>query len=389
MIQSPAAWVWAAVIALGLPPQPSLGADLGAVGDLFGNFTNLVWRSRDSSSRIINSGISRLRLELDGGRTLDGGDLSWRIAYDNEVIAGGLAESADFAAVKAAVEPTHLDGVRDLASGGSYLWRHRIARASLAWETDDWRVIAGRQRVAWGSGRIWNPTDRFNPTSATALESGQKTGSDALFAERYFGPFGALQIVAAPGRAKRNVSRKLALRWRDTIGETDYAVLVGHIETEPIVGLDLAGNVFGGGLHMEATAGWPRAAPQYAQMSLGYDVTIPDWFLEQPLSLSAEYFRNGAATGNIPIGLAPDRVNSRRRDLWGLTAGYDLSFLWRASATALFDTQTGSRALIPSLSWSASQDVDVQFSAQFFSGGADSEYGAGQDTVLVRVVAYF
>ncbi len=389
MTRSPPGWLWAAVIAFGLGPQPSAGADLGGVGEIFGNVTNLVWRARDSSSHISTSVISRLRLELDGARRLDGGDLSWRVAYDNEVIAGGLVEGPDFAAVKTAIEPTHFDGVRDLATGGSYLWRHRIARASLAWETDDWRGIAGRQRIAWGSGRIWNPTDRFNPTSATALESGQKTGSDALFAERYVGPFGALQMVAAPGRAKRNVSRKLALRWRDTIRESDYAVLVGAIEKEPIAGLDVSANLFGGGLHMEATAGWPRNAPRYAQMSLGYDVTVPAGFLEQPLSMSAEYFRNGAATGNIPIGLAPDRVNSRRRDLWGLSAGYDLSFLWRASATALFDTQTGSRVVIPSLNWSVSQDVDVQFSGQFFSGGAESEYGAGQDTFLVRVALYF
>ena len=384
-----AAWAWASVIALALAPLTAAAADLGAVGELCGDFSTLVWRTRDTSSEVITSAQGRLRLELEGSRPFSRGDLSWRVAYDNEIIAGGLVQAPEFAALRAAVEPTYADGVAEVTGGGSYLWRHRIYRAYGAWETADWRVIVGRQRVAWGSGRIWNPTDRFNPTSATALVAGQKTGLDSVFAERYFGSFGALQVVAAPGKSKRGTSRKIAVRWRDTVAETDYAVMAGRMADEPIAGLDLNMNVFGGGMHFEATAGWPRTADRYGQFSVGYNVVWQPEFVENPLSLGVEYFRNGAATGTSTVGLPPDRINSRRRDLWAGTLGYDLSFLWRAQITVLVDTQTGSRAVLPSVGWSAGQDVDVTFSAQFYAGGAKSEYGVGQDTLVVRVVAYF
>ena len=385
----PLAIAIAVAVGLAIGPVPASAADLGGAGELFGSFTNLVWRSKNLAARPINSTTSRLRLEVDGGRALGDADLSWRIAYDNEIIAGGLIKSPEFALLKSAIEPTLFDGGRDVTSGGSYLWRHKIFRASVAYETNDWRVILGRQRVAWGSGRVWNPTDRFNPTSATALESGQKTGSDALSAERFVGRFGSLQMVFAPGFAKRGVSRKVAVRWRDTILETDYAILVGGIENEKVVGLDLAGNLSWGGWHLEATAGWPKNSAPYAQVAVGVDAIFQPEFLDQSVAFSVEYFRNGAATGNLPTGLAPDRINSRNLDLWAFTTGYDITYIWRASFTALFDTQSGSRAVIPSLSWSASQDVDVSFSAQFFQGDTTSEFGAGQDSFVARVAYYF
>ena len=158
---------------------------------------------------------------------------------------------------------------------------------------------------------------------------------------------------------------------------------------EPIAGLDLNMNVSAAACTSKHTAGWPRTADRYGQFSVGYNVVWQPEFVENPLSLGVEYFRNGAATGTSTVGLPPDRINSRRRDLWAGTLGYDLSFLWRAQITVLVDTQTGSRAVLPSVGWSAGQDVDVTFSAQFYAGGAKSEYGVGQDTLVVRVVAYF
>ena len=384
-------WVPAFAVAVGvsLTPICTSAADLGGAGELFGSFSNLVWRSKNSDKRPINSVSSRLRLELDGGQELGDADLSWRIAYDNEIIGGGLVKSPEFALLRNAIEPTLVDGGGDVARGGSYLWGHKIFRASIAYETNDWRVILGRQRVAWGSGRVWNPTDRFNPTVATALEAGQKIGSDALSAERFVGRFGSLQMVFAPGVSKRGVSRKVAVRWRDTIGETDYAILAGGIENELVIGLDLAGNLSWGGWHLETTAGWPKQSPRYAQIAVGIDAIFQPEFLDQSVAFSLEYFRNGAATGNLPVGLSPDRINSRHRDLWAFTTGYDITYRWRAGFTTLFDTQNGSRAVIPSLTWSASQDVDVSFSAQFFQGDATSEYGAGQDSFVGRVAYYF
>ncbi|MDA1132234.1 MAG: hypothetical protein O2905_03310 [Proteobacteria bacterium] len=368
---------------------PASAADWGAIGELKPTLSFTGWRSRDTASEVITTTLTCLRLQLDGGHRTESGDLTWLAVYDNDILAGGLVKSPSFPALIQVPQPTYFDLHRQVTSTGVSRWTHSVSRASVAWETDRGRIIVGRQRVAWGSGRIWNPTDRFNPASPTGIDAGGKTGSDSILVERFAGAFGALQLVAAPGRGVNSVSRKLAVRWRDTIGETDYALLAGRIGDEAIAGLDLATNVPTGGLHLEATAGWPKTESRYVQYAAGYDTPWQPGFLDNAITLGIEYFRNTAATGRAPAALATDRLQSRRRHLVALSAGYDLAFLWRAAATALLDTEAGSRVVIPSVTWSASQNVDIQFLAQFYQGGPDSEYGAGQDAFLIRLTAYF
>lgn len=48
------------------------------------------------------------------------------------------------------------------------------------------------------------------------------------------------------------MTRKLALLWRDTLGETDYAILAGRIGDEDVIGIDLTANLYGGGARIEA-----------------------------------------------------------------------------------------------------------------------------------------
>ena len=96
------------------------------------------------------------------------------------------------------------------------------------------------------------------------------------------------------------------------------------------------------------------------QFTTGYDTLLQPPFLDGAVGLTVEYFRNTAATGAVPAA-PPDRLTSRRHHLWGFSAGYDLGFLWRLQGTMLLDTETGSHVLVPGLTWSAAQDVDVQF----------------------------
>lgn len=379
---------WALAVALAWP-GPAAAADLGAAGTLSGTFSAIGWRTSSAASGILNTTLVRLRLRLDGVHAYRSGDLSWLLVYGHEVLAGGFVRTSEFPALAAIPEPTYLDLHREVSLGAEHRWTHRVSRASLGWEAGDWRAIIGRQRVAWGSGRVWNPTDRFNPTNATSLDTGEKTGSDAVFVERYVGSFGVLQMVAAPGDTARGASRKVALRWRDTVGETDYALLAGRIGDEPLVGLDLATNLFDGGLYFEAAAGWPNDGARYVQFTLGYENLWVPPFLDSPLRLSAEAFCNTAATGAETLAASADRIQTRRRDHLALTVAYDSGFLWGVQALTLVDLESGSTAFLPSITYSLSQNMDAHVVGQFFHGGRESEYGAVADVFLVRLNAYF
>ena len=41
-------------------------------------------------------------------------------------------------------------------------------------------VVVGRQRISWGTGRVWNPTDLFYPINPVSFDKIEKDGADAV-----------------------------------------------------------------------------------------------------------------------------------------------------------------------------------------------------------------
>ena len=156
----------ALALVLAAAPLSGAGAQgLGPAGELAGSYRNLFAVTRDSRDKVILTDFNRLRLSLQGVA----GAWSWRITYDHELAAGGFVESPDFAPVEAIPEPTALDATDAIAGGERFEWRQRLYRAVLAYDWGGGQLSVGRQRIAWGSGRLWNPTDRFNPVAPTAI----------------------------------------------------------------------------------------------------------------------------------------------------------------------------------------------------------------------------
>jgi len=348
---------------------------------LTGNYRNLLFGSHTyacppltgPSTTRQEGDLNRLRLELHGRS--DG--WSWEGVYD-------LNLDRQMAGPTAAVTTpaTWLDLDDLLKKTSRDLWRHNLYRLNLSYETEDWRITAGRQRIGWGSALFWHPTDRFNPVPPEALEPDDKTGVDALYAEWRFTGFATLQMVAAPANAARSTGRKWALRLRDTLGETDAALMAGQFGPEGVIGIDAVSNVGDAAARIEATAVWPdrvalntptlttRNADPYQQIALGIDNTFVSESMPQGLYTAIEYFYNGAATLSVgvpvlPLNLLAGRLDSPLRHQIALSLGYDLHPLLRLEGVGIegWDHTGGqllkSHLLMPRLVWSARANLEV------------------------------
>ncbi len=351
---------------------------------LSGSYRNLAFRLTDMAGKALNSDLNRLRFQLDG----DFAPVSWHLTYDQELLYGDLVSSPDFAPLARLPEPAWLDAEHMISRGGRHDWRHRLYRAWLRYEGAHAGLVIGRQRIAWGTARIWNPTDRFNPVDPTALEPTEKTGVDALIATWRYSGFGALQLVAAPGRASHRMSRKTALRWRDTFGEADMSLILGRVGVERVIGGDVAANIMEGTFRLEAMRAWPRHAGGYAQAAIGYDYTLTNSVFPAGLYMLVEYFYNGAP-GDAPALAPPDRLYARARHEAGFSTGYDISPLWRITGTLIWDASGGSRFFLPRLIWSASDNVDISAFALLFGGDQASEFGRRGNTFALQADVYF
>ncbi len=383
--------------------------DLAGLGALSGSAKHLLFHTEDSRDEPVTSALNRLRLELQGRYR----SLAWHLVYDHEALVGDLVRRPDLALFQTVRSPTYLDVDDTISRGRDYLWRHRLHRATLHWEHPYGDVILGRQRLAWGSGRLWNPTDRFNPVHPTAIERTEKTGVDALLLTFKRGPFGALQLIGAPGKTSRGVGDKVAGRWRDTIGATDYAVLAGWLDQERVFGGELAANLWQGTVRLEVLHARPDEARSYTQAVAGYDYTLTNALFPDGLALLVEYFYNGAAqdfrlpvTRTTPTGLptlpqvgslppsslrltSTNRIESRTPHQLGFSAGYDLTPLWRVDGLAIVDLEQGSYFVAPRLAWSATASLTLTVGAHLFGGVAGSEFGSRAHLYLAQLELFF
>ncbi|RMH61777.1 MAG: hypothetical protein D6678_02765 [Zetaproteobacteria bacterium] len=247
-----------------------------------------------------------------------------------------------------------------------------------------WQWTLGRQRIAWGSGRIWNPTDRFNPVQPTALEPEQKLGVDALQARWRYSGFGGVRAVFAPGRKAHGLSRKWALRWADTLAGQDVALLLARTGEEKIVGFDLTGNMHDAGYRFEGLRASGGAMGSYAQIVIGLDGTWRRDYLPNGLYLALEYFFNGARQGGQRV---IDRVQALSRQQLGALAGYDLTPLWRLDLMVLADLEQTGLFFAPRLRWSFKENVDIELLGQW--PGGRGAYAAFSPTTALQLKYYF
>ncbi len=369
-----AALVVSVLLLVGLSPVSAV--------EFSGRYTNLLFETRDSLKQHRTTDLNRLRLEMDG----DYGPVRFHLAYDHELLWGGLVADPVVAAALARPEPTWIDASAAISQRTHVNWRHTLYRGWLEYEHGPVQLKVGRQRIAWGSGRIWNPTDRFNPVQPTALEPEQKLGVDAGMLVWNYGGNGSVTAVAAPARTASRTSRKLALRWQDTFGEFDVALMGGRINDENMFGLDITGNLGDAGVRLEWMQARNTRQGGYGQLSTGVDYTWYPSLLPNGLYMAIEYFYNGAAGA---IRQIQDRLNGRVRHLLGGLLGYDLTPLWHFDLLLIADPQRGGAFISPSLKWSVLENVDVQGFVQLPQGAGSSEFATLESLYALRVDWYF
>ncbi|MBX2822099.1 MAG: hypothetical protein KTR29_20565, partial [Rhodothermaceae bacterium] len=95
---------------------------------------------------------------------------------DTELVTGSFLTSPDFQLGNALERATLLDLNWTISSSAQHQLRQSLFRAHVSLYLDNFQLTAGRQRIAWGTGFVWNPTDILNPVNPTNIERDEKVG---------------------------------------------------------------------------------------------------------------------------------------------------------------------------------------------------------------------
>jgi len=278
-----------------------------------------------------------------------------------------------------------------------------IDRLYLNWRQQKWEVILGRQRIAWGTCLVWNPTDLFNPFDILDFDYEERPGTDALQIQYFIGPVSQFNISATPGRTRQDViyaGRYVANRW-----DYDFAVIAGWQRNSLRLGTNWAGQLFDGGFRGEILYTDPNMkyrtfnpeAISIFDLYVDREVTRPFWTIalsgdytfSNSFYIHTEYLYNGLGT----TGKAGSRrfdviftgeLTPARQSIFQEFA-YQLTPLLRGDFFIIFNPNDKSWIAAPSLQYSVATNWEL-YLLVFPSGGeVGTEYGGFPNQYFARI----
>jgi hypothetical protein len=315
-------------------------------------------------------------------------------------------------------------------------WDHLLYRAYLKVETRRLEAVVGRQRIAWGVGRLWQPTDRFSFVPPLAVEPDQSPGVDAVDLRWNWSGFSFLEGVYQPNDSAADAA--YGLRLHGTVRDVDYSLLAGRWDGAWATGGDLTGNLGQAAFRLEAIwtaptrdvwpvgAAAPRQLASFWQVVVGVDRrfdlgsglyvlvehlydgnalgfgegkagTLLPFFestRKPPAGTSASALPPAVASGPFvrPASVAifgGSRVISNARHQTGLQLGYDLTPVLRLDVLTLYDWNGRSAAFAPVLTWSPLGSLELTLGVQVFVGRRRSQYGPQEDLGYLNAEWFF
>lgn len=250
-------------------------------------------------------------------------------------------------------------------------------------------MILGKQRIAWGSGIIFRPTDSFNKPNPLSL-SGRKEGVNALVAKIFTGDLSAVEFVFAPAdtyeRINDHVSleqlkySKLGSRFITNHFRTDMALSYQYNgrADDHIFGLDMKGDLMLG-YHLETTFTYNKDSfkseniEDYWQSVFGLDYSFGGKWI-----LLGEYLYNGRGLSK-EISLSASSFSLleefKYRHYLYLQVLYQPDIFLGANLFVLWNMVDKGGVISPGIKYSFFQNADLQLYSQIFFGDETDEYG--------------
>jgi hypothetical protein len=250
---------------------------------------------------------------------------------------------------------------------------HFIDRLYFRQEFKSLSVVLGRQRISWGTGRIWNPTDLFNPINPASYYKIEKDGADAVSAKYSFGSFTDLNVVFNPQEKIKNSN--YGFRFRTNYAEYDMSVMGGYFDNRIVGGLDFAGNLFTAGVRGEGIISVKKDSTKdrFVKFILGID----NQFTPELYAL-AEYHFNGEGKSDRSEynlqRLFRGEIQNLSKNYFCISVFYLFNPLLNLTLTGITNLNDGSGFVNAVGSFSVTENIYINLGAQAAYGSYKSEY---------------
>ncbi|MCD6173839.1 MAG: hypothetical protein J7J96_08675 [Sulfurimonas sp.] len=125
----------------------------------------------------------------------------------------------------------------------------KIYRAYIGYEDAKNRVVFGLQNITMGVGRIWNPTNLFNPKNIYALEPDEVFGVFGVSYTRHINDTSHITVVASQ---KADDSFKYGARYKSYMSFVDIGFSLISSNQTKMLGYEIEGNLLDTGMEFRS-----------------------------------------------------------------------------------------------------------------------------------------
>jgi hypothetical protein len=345
---------------------------------------NLAIRSTSiltNEAYLLNTG----RLRTEGGISA-GNFLRAEIWLDHEVLAGDFFTTPDYQLSQAIEAPTYLDLTWTIDEGEKHQVRQSLFRAFTSVYAGAATITAGRQRIAWGTGFAWNPTDLFNPFNPAAIELDEKAGVDAVHVAIPTGGLSRLEAAFAPGR--KSLKSSYAAKYSTHTGQYDMSIMAGSFREKGVFGGDFAGYIGDAGFRGELAYTFDHDASDYLRAIVNMDYNFPN-----DLYAMIEVYYNGQGASDKEDYDLQNLLTGESFNLaklyTAISATKMLAPLLTGSIYGIINLNDRSNLLGPALQYSIAENLELSACVYFLTGADDSEYGQPGTSYFVYLQYFF
>ena len=250
-------------------------------------------------------------------------------------------------------------------------------------------LTLGKQRIAWGSGNIFRPTDTFNRPNPLGL-TGRKEGVNALLVKVSTDDLSAVEFVIAPPNLFRELDGeinlghlkygKFASRFSFSKFSADTALSYQYdgADKNHIIGLDIKGDLKLG-YHLETVFIYNRDSFGFDEIEESWQSVLGvDYSFAGKWILLGEYLYNGRGRSEKFHIQESDFAlldQFQYRHYLYSQVSYLHDILLSSGIFVLWSMVEGSFIVSPSIQYSLFQNMALDLYSQIFFGDETDEYG--------------
>lgn len=319
---------------------------------------------------------------------LPNGPFSLTAGMRNRLLYGDLAAGIPYFTLQPGESEGFFKLDRTVSSGTSYEALTELDRLYLQFASDKFQAWAGRRRVNWGMNLVWNPNDVFNASSYLDFDYEEKQGTDGASIMWCPGATSQISAVYAAGDSLATMGCAALGRWN--LWGYDMQVLGGYMKSDACAGLGWSGQIGGGAFRGELSYFRPvvdKAGRREAlDASISGDYTFPH---ELDVQASALYNSQGSTKKHDDYSAIPtDGSTAKHLSPAAVTlfaeCGDQVTPLIRIDAFVMANPIDASGVAGPSVTFSITDNIDVDLIGQGFFGGANTAFGGHGSIVVVR-----